>query len=140
MQVRVCKKCGTQKALQAFTSNKLCAQGREHTCKACTMQRQNTWEKSAPTSHRNSYLKWRYKITIEEYEKLYAAQSGVCAICHQPETDKGPRGPKSMAVDHCHITLKIRGLLCRNCNTSLGGFKDRPELLEKALKYLKKIS
>jgi len=40
-------------------------------------------------------------------------------------------------VDHCHTSNKIRGLLCTNCNTSLGGFKESVSNLENAVKYIK---
>lgn len=40
-------------------------------------------------------------------------------------------------IDHCHETGAVRGLLCRSCNLGLGHFKDRVELLEKAMTYLK---
>ena len=44
---------------------------------------------------------------------------------------------KRLAVDHCHKTKEIRGLLCQNCNFMLGHFKDDPLLLNSAAKYLK---
>ena len=43
---------------------------------------------------------------------------------------------KRLSVDHNHITGKIRGLLCSSCNVGLGVFKDSPDLLRKAIKYL----
>lgn len=70
---------------------------------------------------RRKWLKRYYKMTLEEYDKLVFNQNGVCAIC-------GKKSKKRMAVDHCHITNKIRGLLCLNCNTKLGWydvFKDK---------------
>lgn len=39
-------------------------------------------------------------------------------------------------VDHCHTTLHVRGILCVNCNTGLGKFKDDPLLLEFAKMYI----
>lgn len=42
-----------------------------------------------------------------------------------------------MHIDHCHATGKIRGVLCSNCNMSIGGFKESISSLEKAIKYLK---
>lgn len=59
-------------------------------------------------------------------------QGGVCAICGGK--DKNFR----LAVDHCHQTGKIRGLLCSACNKAIGGFKDSPMLLIKAMRYLHK--
>lgn len=54
-------------------------------------------------------------ILLEDYETLFKAQNGVCAICHNPCKTK-----RRLAVDHDHATGQIRGLLCFNCNTHLG--------------------
>jgi hypothetical protein len=62
------------------------------------------------------------------------SQNGVCAICGSPPT--GTRSHGLLAIDHCHDTLKIRGLLCNNCNNGLGRFKDNPDSLRKAADYL----
>lgn len=83
-------------------------------------------------------IKHRYKnlygITLEDYNNMFASQNGCCKICgtHQSELSK------ALSVDHCHNTLKVRGLLCGLCNTSLGGFKDNIDLLTKAIEYLTK--
>jgi hypothetical protein len=68
-------------------------------------------------------------------------QNYVCAICGESETCKDSRinKPRSLAVDHCHQSGKVRGLLCTTCNKSLGGFKDNSVLLQKAINYLSKI-
>lgn len=77
---------------------------------------------------------WRkFKITIEEYVSLYEKQKGLCAICEEPEKENNKR----LAVDHNHDTGKVRGLLCRACNTGIGLLKEKQELFEKAIKYLK---
>jgi hypothetical protein len=41
-----------------------------------------------------------------------------------------------LAVDHCHTTGKVRGLLCSTCNTALGSFQDNPAYLKAAIHYL----
>jgi len=82
---------------------------------------------------RNSKLKKAYGITLKEYNKMLAKQDECCAIC---KTDIPNGKGNTFHVDHCHETGKVRGLLCSNCNTSLGGFKDNPTLLTKAIKYL----
>ena len=73
-----------------------------------------------------------YNLTIEQYNKIFADQDGRCAICgiHNSEL------AHSLSVDHCHETKKVRGLLCICCNTALGKFRDSPDLLNKAIKYL----
>lgn len=68
-----------------------------------------------------------------EYSNLEKAQGGLCGICRQP----CPTG-RRLAVDHCHQTGFIRGLLCVRCNTALGGFKEDASLLARAIGYLHK--
>ena len=84
------------------------------------------------SSEKNSRCK-KYGITPRIYNELFDKQDGCCAICgvHQSEL------PYTLCIDHDHITGKVRGLLCNNCNTGIGRFKDREELLEKALNYLR---
>lgn len=75
----------------------------------------------------------RVRISAEEYKRRAEEQQNRCAVC-QKEAHKDFRG--RLAVDHCHITNKVRGLLCHNCNLMLGHAKDSVEVLEKAAKYL----
>ena len=66
-------------------------------------------------------------------------QNGLCAICKtSPEitVDKNGRHSGGLRVDHDHDTGVIRGLLCRNCNSGLGYFKDNKQIMENAVKYL----
>lgn len=84
-------------------------------------------------------LKHKFGITVEEYSRLLAAQGGKCAICkHKPEGDDRYRTGKNLAVDHCHRTGKVRGLLCDRCNRGLGHFRDDVEYLLQAVLYLQK--
>lgn len=73
-------------------------------------------------------------VTLEQYESLM--DGAVCAICG---CKPGPfaDGRSGMFLDHDHSTGKVRSPLCHGCNTGLGGFKDSPELLEKAAEYLR---
>jgi hypothetical protein len=48
-------------------------------------------------------------------------------------------GYQRLSIDHDHNTGKVRGLLCSPCNIGLGGFKDNPHSLTKAIEYLKNI-
>jgi uncharacterized membrane protein len=90
-------------------------------------------------TRKNSYLNL-YKITLEEYESLLIKQNYVCAICKQPEriVDKRTNLVRNLAIDHCHNSNKIRGLLCNSCNQGLGKFKDNKNLLQEATNYLNK--
>ena len=69
------------------------------------------------------------------FDALCVAQGGVCAICKQPE--KSNRY-KTLSVDHCHKTEKIRGLLCSHCNRALGLFGEDVEVLGAAIQYLQR--
>lgn len=81
--------------------------------------------------------KSRLKINLsyEEYKKMFILQKNTCAICGQKEMVL-----KSLSLDHCHKTGKVRELLCQKCNTGLGMFRETPDLLKKAIKYLRKHS
>lgn len=89
-------------------------------------------------SHKNSSLKKRYGITIDQYESLLAQRDGVCWICARPQTSKlaNAKYPNSLYVDHSHSSGLIRGLLCLNCNLGVGAFKDDAERIEQAVQYL----
>ena len=82
--------------------------------------------------NRRHFLKTRYGLTEEAYEKILAEQNGRCALCG---TDKCLTG-RNFAVDHDHTSGQVRALLCIKCNTGLGKFRDSPDLLRKAAEYL----
>lgn len=86
---------------------------------------------------RKSQLKLMYGMTPEDYDKMLEQQDNCCAICKTAT----PTGKwKVFAVDHCHITGKVRGLLCNECNRGMGLLRDSPELLIAAANYLKENS
>lgn len=87
----------------------------------------------ATESDRPYRLLVSYGLTPAGFEALEKAQSGLCAICRQPETAKRRR---RLSVDHDHKTGAVRGLLCGNCNKGIGCLKDSPELLARAMEYL----
>lgn len=82
------------------------------------------------------HLRSKYGISLDQYEDMYQAQRGLCAICRQQEKSENQYGVKVLAIDHDHKTGVIRGLLCHNCNRALGLFKDNPISLQGALAYL----
>ena len=69
---------------------------------------------------------------------MLADQNGVCAICGKDEPNEHGRTGKKfrLAVDHCHDTGVVRGLLCQKCNRASGLLKDDLTLLQKAMEYL----
>lgn len=86
------------------------------------------------TKYRNAFLKREYGITIKEYDIMLEKQNGVCSICKRFRLFQDK---EYMAVDHCHKTGKVRGILCSNCNRALGLLEDNLEFLENAKIYLK---
>lgn len=91
------------------------------------------WRKNNPIAAKNNALKSAFGITIDDYFDMLEQQDGGCGICGAK--DNGKRFDY-FAVDHCHTTNKVRGLLCTNCNKGLGHFKDRIDLLDAAKQYL----
>ena len=89
------------------------------------------------TNHKNwaSRLKYRYGITPDVWDDMYAQQDGRCAICDAHQSTLST----TLCVDHNHVTGQVRGLLCRGCNRGLGQFETdgTPTLLLKAVNYLK---
>ena len=90
----------------------------------------------APTS-RERNLKRDYGISDKDYQEMFDAQQGLCAICRQPETRSNQYGLRKLNVDHCHVTGAVRGLLCANCNTVLGLLCEDPNITQALLKYIK---
>lgn len=97
------------------------------------------YRKRKPHIIKSIELKKRFGIGLEEYQILSETQQNVCAICKQPEksVDHRTKKVRYLAVDHCHTTGKIRGLLCSDCNTALGLLKDSVGNLQSAIEYLK---
>ena len=77
------------------------------------------------------HLKHKYKMSLKEYKDLLELQSGVCAICGGTNEDK------RLFVDHNHTSGKVRGLLCKKCNSAIGLFRDDIGILNEAISYLK---
>ena len=77
-----------------------------------------------------------FGIDAERYAEMVEEQNGLCAICGRPERETRNGKVKALAVDHCHETGRIRGLLCVACNTGLGKLGDNREVLLKAVAYL----
>lgn len=86
---------------------------------------------------RDYNLRQRFGISLEKYNEMHERQNGVCAICGNSEAAKRNGKLRALAVDHCHETNKVRGLLCGNCNPMIGYAKDNIQVLERAIEYLR---
>lgn len=91
-----------------------------------------------PSMERARHFKRKYDITLEEYELRLHKQDFKCEICKAQETSfDGKSGTlRRLAVDHCHKTNKVRGLLCWRCNAVLGKVEEDIDLLERMKFYL----
>lgn len=99
-------------------------------------QARNKDKRSA--SNRRDGLMRRYGLTVEQYDDMYEAQAGRCALCGDEKLNaKGKGNQGRLHVDHCHATGKVRELLCHGCNTGMGGLQHNPDLLEKAAAYIR---
>lgn len=136
MATKLCPKCGEHKEYCLFYKNKHSKINCSPYCKVCSNQRTTSYardnkDKINPKLFGYS-IKRRYNLSVEEFESLLISQKYMCAICETTRCSSG----RNFAVDHCHTTGKIRGLLCSSCNTGLGQFKDNKLLLQKAINYL----
>lgn len=106
-------------------------------------EKQRKWLSENPEKmrayKRKSLLKKRYGLTQDQYDAILKSQGGRCAICHGKDVH-GRGNEHGFAVDHCHKTNIVRGLLCHKCNRGLGLFCDDAERLKEAVKYLVKWS
>lgn len=96
--------------------------------------------KRNPDKYKDKMLKRSYGIDLDEYNEMLEQQGHVCAICKCEETALNPNtgNPRDMAVDHCHRSGKVRGVLCTACNTAIGLLKDDKLVVYMAYGYLEK--
>jgi hypothetical protein len=75
--------------------------------------------------HHEKMVRIKYGLPPGEYDRMLAAQNGVCKFCKRT-------CQRWLSVDHCHVRDMVRWLLCSKCNAGLGQFNDDPELLREA--------
>lgn len=143
-----CFACMKHKDFLCFHVNTSKKSGRASMCSECYCQyikrqsivvaRKKNRKTSGAWSYSSEYswikkLKCFFGITKEEYYQILEKQGGVCAICRKHHDTK----IKHLDVDHCHETGLVRGILCRACNNGIGLFRDRSDLADSAVKYLR---
>jgi hypothetical protein len=146
-----CPRCDTVKSLNDFPPSHRGKQGEP--CTGCNTDRVRKRRVADPEANRAKVAAWRkanpryaqaeslrrnYGMTLEEYDALFEAQSGVCATCRQPETRIYGRTGRicNLHVDHDHETGKVRGLLCHRCNMALGYALDNAATLRALADYV----
>ena len=142
-----CPTCKVEKPLGAYTILKSGAR-KGHpvgACKSCRSVLHKNSKRKDPTIYERiewpAKLKSLYGITREQYDSMLKEQDGRCAICKSK--DSYSRNYKTtkvskFAVDHCHTTGKVRGLLCTKCNRALGMVSDSIETVLRMAEYLRK--
>lgn len=140
---KVCVKCGIEKDLDLFAKGRNYKDGRRGTCKRChtnyvidyyNKNPDKKAEKVKLNSGRDTNWK-RHKISKELYESLLKKYDGKCHACKKRN---------ATSIDHDHKCCEgirscgkcVRGILCRNCNISLGLMQDSKEQIKKLIEYL----
>jgi hypothetical protein len=146
MTKKRCNRCKATKPLTEFYKRTKSVDGRQSHCKDCavtsakdyalaspeaTREKNRRYNASEAGKHRSKVARAKkYGMTIEDLWRAELMSRFRCAIC-------GIR-TKKLEIDHCHTSLRARGLLCGECNKGLGKFKDSPELLRTAADYLER--
>lgn len=128
-----CGHCQIVKPREEFTLSRNSPDHLDYLCKDCKRENGKKYKRSADTF--DETLRRFHGIGRAEYETMYNAQEGRCAICGREFARISGKHPA--CVDHDHATGKIRELLCQRCNGALGSI-EMPGFLMKALAYLKR--
>lgn len=140
--MKICKTCKVNKSKTEFYN-------RRGVCKSCDQARSKAWKAKNKDRKRETDASWyqknkervhnagmtKYGITTEQYNAMLIAQNHSCKLCKKHES----QFVRKLAVDHCHKTGKVRGLLCNYCNRGLGFFRDNTETLKAAILFLEEF-
>ena len=140
-----CSRCKETKAAAEFYPHRRMKSGLQPHCRQCArvwhhenkdyVKRKNrAWKDSNPSYPRDYNRRIKLGILPEQVEAMATSQGHKCAGCLRPfsETVKGAH------VDHCHSTKIIRGLLCNDCNVSIGKLRDSPSTLRRLADYIER--
>lgn len=131
-----CPKCGESKPREDFYG----VRKRSGWCKPCSRARSSAYYAANRDKQKAAHREWvannrervaahkaksAYGIPADEYEQLM--REGKCAICGRTER---------LRIDHCHVSTRVRGVLCDSCNKGLGFFKDDVARMQAAIDYL----
>lgn len=138
MDTKQCQMCKITKPVAEFYKSKQSKTGYCSYCRDCKLEANKRSDSKRLTENREKFLdqrkNWHLKrvfgITLDEYRGMLKKQNEVCAICLKKDTGK------MLAVDHCHKTKVIRGLLCQKCNRAIGQLDDDIQRLNRAIGYL----
>lgn len=128
---KICTECRMEKSLADFSARPQHPTGRKSSCKSCDVRRMTIYRHkdidAARIRDRILHYMRKYGMSEIEATALVENRTGLCEIC---------RKIKSLVVDHCHATGKVRGKLCSGCNTVLGYVEENVDTLLSAAEYL----
>ena len=127
--MKTCLKCGGTFPLDEFHKDAQREDGKFPWCKPCKRKSNRGSYYKNPNSYRDRWLRNAYGINLNQFNEMLEVQGGLCAICHRPSSS-------TLHVDHCHVSNRVRGLLCSACNTALGLLADDVESAKNLVKYL----
>lgn len=136
-----CTRCSTAKPFADFYNDRKGRFGLSAYCKSCMKAKSKAHRELNPRRKKDLDLRYKFNITIEQFDAMMEAQGGTCAICGGVNANG-----RALSVDHDHACCPgkescgscVRSLLCGDCNMGLGKFRDDPELLRAAIDYLKR--
>lgn len=131
-----CSSCGKMKEFSEFHKQESKTTGYRSVCKECIKSSYSQNYNTPYVQARHRKASWKSQgivgMTVEKYEEMLKEQNGQCFICGKTKEEN----KKRLAVDHNHQTGAVRKLICDDCNTGLGRFKDSLDLLYSAIIYL----
>ena len=121
METKTCSRCNVEKPIDRFSKRSSRPCGLQSKCKDCERElRRKYWKP-------HEQIRRRCKISDELFEELM--KKNHCDTC-------GVEIKTKKCIDHCHTTMKVRGILCHNCNTALGLIGDNIDTLSAMISYL----
>lgn len=139
--MKMCTVCKVAKPFEDFYDGYKAKKQRDVTnkkyphsrCKECDHARVRVYHKDnkAKVTKRQliSHRRRLYGLNEEEYNNMILSQNNLCAICNKPSN-------KTLHIDHDHVTGRVRGLLCSNCNLGIGLLEEDLIILNRAIEYL----
>lgn len=128
--MRLCKGCGVQVGPKF------------HYCDSCRQERQRQATKTymararkeQPERIAKAKARAQYKISGDELDALYAEAGDTCPLCQRPFTEEQD---SKRAIDHHHVSGKVRGIICTRCNSGIGLAHEDAERMARMADYLR---
>lgn len=159
--MKKCSICKLDKEENEYHKNSSKIDGLDHRCKSCRHEyiilnrpmlkikhhehylknkdrinkKNKEWAKLNPDKSRNQKLMYAYGITLEQRNQMIKDQNGLCLICNDKLDETIS---KNIHVDHDHSTGKVRGILCKQCNSLIGLSREREDILLNSINYLRR--